>query len=238
VFGQSWRATFVFWALPIVVIALLVLALAPPEKAAAIGAARRWWPNWPAREILRLGSVFAGASAIYFGSNAFLPGYLSETGRADLISPALTALNVGQLPASLLLIVFARYLERRAWPFVFAGVLCLACLGAIVATAGAVTVASAAVLGFAAGAAFALGLTLPPLLSAPDEVARVSAAMFTFSYTSALVVSVLSGAAWDLTGDARFAFLPVALAGLPAILLVPTMRFDRAAIGGEKERSR
>jgi len=104
-------------------------------------------------------------------------------------------------------------------------------------TAGAVTVVSAGVLGFAAGSAFALGLTLPPLLSAPDEVARVSAAMFTFSYASALVVSVLSGAAWDLTGEARFAFLPVALSGLPAILLVPTMRFERAAYRSQKERS-
>ena len=236
--GESWRAIFVFWAVPIVVIAVLVLTLAPAEKAAATSGVRpRWWPNWPAREILRLGSVFAGSSAIYFGSNAFLPGYLSETGRADLISPALTALNTGQLPASLLLIFFGRYLERRAWPFVFAGLLCLACIGAIVATAGAVTVLSAGVLGFSAGAAFALGLTLPPLLSAPDEVARVSAAMFTFSYASALVVSVLSGAAWDLTGDARFAFLPVALSGLPAILLVPTMSFERAAVSGKQARA-
>jgi MFS transporter, CP family, cyanate transporter len=235
--GESWRAIFAFWAVPIVAIAALVLMLAPREEAAAVGSRPRWWPQWPAREIFRLGSVFCGASAIYFGSNAFLPGYLSETGRADLISPALTALNTGQLPASLLLIFFARYLERRAWPFVFAGLLCLACIGAIVTTAGAVTVVSAGVLGFAAGSAFALGLTLPPLLSAPDEVARVSAAMFTFAYASALVVSVFSGAAWDLTGDARFAFLPVALSGLPAILLVPTMRFERAAYRAEKERS-
>ena len=100
------------------------------------------------------------------------------------------------------------------------------------------TVAGAAVLGFAAGTAFALGLTLPPLLSTPAEVARVSAAMFTISYASALVISVLSGAAWDLTGEARFAFLPIALIGLPSILIVPTMRFERVASGGaERERS-
>jgi CP family cyanate transporter-like MFS transporter len=235
--GQSWRAMFVFWAVPIAAIALLVAIIAPRERGAGGAASSRWWPNWPAREILRLGSVFTGASAIYFGSNAFLPGYLTEVGRADLISPALTALNAGQLPASLLLILFARHLERRAWPFVLAGVICLACIAGIVTTAGAVTVASAAILGFAAGAAFALGLTLPPLLSAPDEVARVSAAMFTFSYTSALVVSVVSGAAWDLTGSARFAFLPIALAGLPSILLMPTMRFERKPIVGAERKS-
>jgi MFS transporter, CP family, cyanate transporter len=226
-FGQSWRATFVFWAVPIVVIALVFLAGAPREAAARVAVSARWWPHWPVREILRMALVFGGSSALYFASNAFLPGHLSEANRADLISPALTALNLGQLPASLLLIAFARRLERRAWPFVIAGVLSLAAIAGIVATASAVTVASAALLGFSAGGAFALGLTLPPLLAPPQEVARVSAAMFTISYGVAVVVSVLSGVAWDLSGVERFAFLPIAFAALPIILLAPTIKFDR-----------
>ena len=100
--GESWRATFVFWAVPIVAIALLVMATAPREASGRVSMPARWWPAWPARDIWRLGLIFAGSSAVYFGSNAFLPGYLSEAGRSDLISPALTALNLGQLPASLL----------------------------------------------------------------------------------------------------------------------------------------
>lgn len=230
--GDSWRATFVFWAAPIAIIAVLVMAVAPREAGAAAAVSQRWWPDWPARDIWRLGLIFGSASALYFASNAFLPVYLNEAGRSDLISAALTGLNFGQLPASLLLIAFARRLERKIWPFMLAGVLSIASIVGIVATASAATVASAAVLGFAAGGAFALGLTLPPLLSAPHEVARVSAAMFTISYTSALVVSVLSGAAVDLAAAARFAFLPVALAALPLIVLVPTLRFDRAPHGG------
>ena len=123
--------------------------------------------------------------------------------RSDLISPALTALNFGQLP--------------------------VVGLAGVAATASIITVACAAVLGFAAGAAFALGLTLPPLLSTPGEVARLLAAMFTISYAVTVLVSVLCGAAWDLTGTARVAFLPMALAVLPSILLAPTIRFDRKA---------
>jgi CP family cyanate transporter-like MFS transporter len=90
------------------------------------------------------------------------------------------------------------------------------------------TVASAGVLGFAAGGVFALSLTLPPLLSAPGEVARVSAAMFTISYSAAVAVSLLSGIAWDVAGTARFAFLPIAISTLPLVLLVPTIRFARS----------
>lgn len=225
--GASWRATFIFWALPIGAIALLVFAAAPRESAAATAVSPRWWPDWPARDIWRLGLIFGSASAFYFASNAFVPGYLTEAGRTDLISPALTALNSGQLPASLLLIFFARRLERRIWPFVAAGAVGLASVGVMAFTASAATVAAAAVLGFAAGGAFVLGLTLPPLLCAPHEVARVSGAMFTISYAVAVAVSVVSGVAWDLAGSARFAFLPVALAGLPLLLLAPTLSFER-----------
>lgn len=215
------------WAVPIAAIALLVLIMAPRQERGRAGGSSRWWPDWPARDVWRLGLIFGGVGPLYFGSNAFLPGYLSEAGRPDLISPALTALNLGQFPASLLLVGFARRIESRAWPLMLAGVLGLAGLAGVAATASIVTVVSAAVLGFAAGAAFALGLTLPPLLSTPGEVARVSAAMFTISYAGTVVVTVLCGAAWDLTGTAGVAFLPIALAVVPSILLAPTIRFER-----------
>ncbi len=231
--GESWRATFVFWAVPVFAIALLVLAVAPREKSAGVAAPTRWWPDWPARDIWRLGITFASASALYYASNAFLPGHLAEAGRADLINPALTALNLGQLPASLILIGFGRQIERKVWPFVTTGLLSIVCITVIVVTANAFAViASTGVLGFVIGAAFALCLTLPPLLSTPHEVARVSAAMFTISYASAMVVSVLSGAAWDFFGAEGFAFLPIGLSALPLILLAPTIRFDRRQSSG------
>ena len=66
-------------------------------------------------------------------------------------------------------------------------------------------------------------------MTEPSDVARMSAAMFTISYSEGLFVAVLSGAAWDLTGSPRFAFLPMALA-LSALLVVPLfIRFRRAA---------
>ncbi len=229
--GESWRATFVLWAVPIAGIALLVLMMSPRQERAHADVSSRWWPDWPARDIWRLGLIFGGVGPLYFASNAFLPGYLSEAGRPDLISPALTALNFGQFPASLLLMGFARRVESRAWPFVLAGAIGLAGLAGVATTASIFTVASAAVLGFAAGAAFALGLTLPPILSTPGEVARVSAAMFTISYAITVLISVLCGAAWDLTGTARFAFLPIALAVLPSIVLAPTIPFYRKPSG-------
>jgi CP family cyanate transporter-like MFS transporter len=227
--GDSWRATFVLWAAPCLVIALIVLLAAPRERRTAVRAAPRWFPDWPAREVWRIGLIFSSGSTLYFGSNAFLPGYLTQAGRADLVSPALTALNLGQIPVSLLLIAFARRLEGKAWPLIASGALSVLSIFGIVETAGPATVAFAAALGCFAGGGFALGLTLPPLLSPPSEVARVSAAMFTISYAGAMIVSVISGFAWDLSGSARFAFLPIALSALPSILLTLTIKFPRKA---------
>ncbi len=224
--GGSWRATFVLWAIPIAAIALLFMVMAPRATTPA-ATTSRWWPAGSTREILRMAVIFAGASALYYGSNAFLPGYLTSAGRPDLVNPALTALNAGQLPASVLLIGLARHLERRVWPFVVTGLVSIGCIAIMMVTANALTVATTAIFGFAIGAAFVLGLTLPPLLSASGEVARVSAAMFTVSYASAMAVAVVGGVAWDLTGVERAAFLPIALSALPLIVLAPTLSFDR-----------
>jgi len=226
-FGQSWRATFFLWAIPVMAIAVVMLVAAPRERIAPASISARWLPDWPAREVWRLGLIFSSGSALYFGSNAFLPGYLSQAGRPDLVSPALTALNLGQIPVSLLMIAFARRLEGKGWPMVVSSTLAVVSIVALVSTAGTATVASAAALGFFAGGGFALGLTLPPLLCPPSEVARVSAAMFTISYAGTMLISVISGFAWDISGSARFAFLPIALSALPSIVLIQTIRFDR-----------
>jgi CP family cyanate transporter-like MFS transporter len=234
-FADNWRATFALWAVPIVAIAAVIFVLAPRDATTAAGgqvsgqASGRWWPDWSAWDVWRLGLIFGGVGPLYFGTNAFLPGHLGEAGRADLISPALTALNLGQLPASFLLIAFSRRVESRAWPFILSSLIGLVGIGAIIATASALTVISAAVVGFAAGSAFALGLALPPLLSRPEEVARVAAAMFTISYGTTVVVSLICGALWDLTANARAAFLPIIIATIVPIVLIPTIRFDRNA---------
>jgi len=175
--------------------------------------------------IWQAGLVLASVNSIYFCCNAFLPGYLAGAGRPDLIGGALTALNFGQLPASFVLLAIVDKVERRAWPFVLCGVVMLACVVGIGATASVWTLFFAGFLGFLGAVVFTLGFALPVLLGDPSDVPRISAAMFTISYSMALVVSVASGAAWDLGGSARFAFVPIALAALLLVFVPSTIRF-------------
>ena len=108
------------------------------------------------------------------------------------------------------------------------GCLILLTLFGAVAAAGPSTPLWAGALGFCFGIALPLGLALPPLLVGPADLARTSAAMFTVSYTVAMVISVLGGAAWDLTGNPVFAFVPIGLSLLPLLVLTPRIRFTRA----------
>jgi CP family cyanate transporter-like MFS transporter len=231
--GGSWRWALAFWAVPLLAIAALTVALAPrlgPWSAGTGSERPRWWPDWRDPVVWQLALILGSANSTYFGANTFLPAYLEGAGRPDLIPRALTALNVGQLPASLLLLGLAGRLERRAWPLIGAGVSAILCVGGIVASAGAWTIIFAAALGFFVAATLVFSLALAPLLQAPADVARTSAAMFAVGYTEAMIISVLGGGAWDLFGSPAFAFLPIAVSLLPLVLLPRSMRFGRVTI--------
>ena len=226
--GGSWQWGFVFWSAPVVVIAALILTLAPASGSTS-NTSRRWWPDWNSHLIWRLGIMLGTTNATYFATNAFLPDYLRGNGQGDWISAALTGLNIGQVPASLLLLAFAHRLERKAWPYVCCGLLCVLSTGGIVFGSGAWVVAAATVQGFANAVILILILALPPLLSAPDDVHRVTAAMFTISYSCAVIVPVISGLVWDLSGIAAMAFAPIAICGIVLVVLAPAINHVKPA---------
>jgi CP family cyanate transporter-like MFS transporter len=200
----------------------MVLLLAPRTKTTA-PVRRRWWPDWNDPLIWRLGIMLGTANAMYFSANAFLPDFLKSIARTDLISPALTALNVGQLPASIILLAVAGRLERKAWPYAVSGALSALGVAAIISGNGTLIVTGAALLGFSAAGTLILALALPPHLAEPDDVHRLTAAMFTISYAVAVIVPILSGATWDLTGNPPLAFVPILACGGFLIWLAPAI---------------
>ena len=215
--GGDWRMSLVAWSAPIAVIAVAIYAGAPRagvHRGAPTALPRRWLPDWHKSLVWRLGGLFCCINAIYFSANAFIPIYLTSAGRPDLISGALTALNFGQLPASLLLLAFAGKLERKVWPYLTSGMLSLLSIAGLVLMVGPATIVWAALLGFSDAAALIVGLTLPALLCPPEDVARTSAGTFTISYGGAVAIAVVSGAAWDLSGVPALAFVPLAICGI------------------------
>jgi CP family cyanate transporter-like MFS transporter len=228
--GGSWRLGFAVWAVPVVLTAALVPIFAPRADAAGAetpAQIRRWWPDWRSPLLWRLGLLFGSNNSIYFTTNAFLSDYLHATGAADLIGPALIALNVGQIPVSFALIAAAGRVENRVWPYTVSGLGVLVGLAGVVFTQGAFVVAAAGLIGLSITLTFVLILALPPMLSAPGDVHRLAAGMFTISYSTAVVVPTASGLAWDLTGLPGAAFAPIAACAVMLVALAPTLPIGR-----------
>jgi len=229
--GGSWRLAFAACAVPCVAIALVLLAFAPRTRdTAAATAPRRWWPDWRSGLIWRLGLMFGANNATYFSTNAFIPDYMHHIGRPELISPALSSLNIGQLPASIILLFCVGRLVGRAWPYAACGVLSIACVLGILFGSGPVIITAAAALGFSGATTLTLMLTLPALVSAPEDVHRTTAAMFTISYSCAVLVPIVSGYAWDTSGIPAMAFVPIGVCNFLLIALAAGIpRYARAA---------
>lgn len=224
----GWRGAVALWSLPVALTAVLAFFVAPRNRTqtAATAQARQWWPDWRSGVIWKLGALFGSVNGTYFATNSYLSDYLRTVGHPELIAPALTALNLAQVPASLFLLAVASRLERRAWPYI-ASALCIPpALAGIAFGSAPVVIASAALLGFAGAVVLVLGLTLPPLLSAPSEVARTSAAMFTISYAGGMLVALVAGLAWDLSGVPAAAFATIALCAV--VMIAATVALKRS----------
>ncbi len=224
---DSWRLSFLIWSVPVLATALFVAVAAPAVRggqSASIAAGRRWWPDWSNPLIWRLGLILGSVNTTYFVTNAFLPDYVIASGRPDLVSAALTAINVGQLPASFLMLGLAGRLVKQPWAYVTTAMLCLLSLGGMILMNGAWIVFWSGLLGFANAITLILAFGMPSVLSAPDDVHRTSAGMFTISYSLAMVVSVLGGWLWDATHLPIAALAPVALCEFVIIGLASTAK--------------
>jgi MFS transporter, CP family, cyanate transporter len=218
--GYDWRASLVAWSVPVFAIAMLAAAHARAHERRAHARPARsglWWPDWRSPLTWRLGFIAGGCSSFYFAVNAFLPDYLRQAGRPDLIGAALSALNWVQIPASFILLAFPGRLMLRRWPLVACGALAGIATVGVVASTGPWIVAWAGAIGFCTAFILILTLALPPMLVDSDHVHSVSAAVFAIGYLCAVVTPVLGGFAWDVTGAPWTAFAP---AGCFAVVIV------------------
>jgi CP family cyanate transporter-like MFS transporter len=231
--GASWRLDLVAWAMPVGAAALMFVLLRPHGAGAIADApsTHRWWPDWSNPLIWLLGFTFGSNNAAYYGANAFLPDLLAGQGRADLVGPALGWLNGGQFAASFALLLVARRLQQRALPYLIFGPLTLVAFVGMVAMSGGWIVFFAGVMGFASAITFALILALPSTLSAPGDVHRTAAGMFTISYSCAVVIPTVSGALWDFTGTPAMAFVPLGLCAVALTVLGCVLSSYRPAPG-------
>lgn len=226
IIGQSWQWSFTVWAAAVAVIACIVFVSAPRAAmaaGAATAASRQWMPDFRNPLIWRTGLLLGSVNASYFSLNGFLPDYLTHTGQQDLIPGALTALNLCQLPASLLLLASADRMVRSVWAYAASGAVCFLSVLMIVFAGGVWVIVGNALIGFFAAVILILVLALAPLISPPGDLHRLTAGVFTISYSLAVIVPIVSGGLWDLSGLPAIAFVPVGICTLLLVGLAPTV---------------
>jgi CP family cyanate transporter-like MFS transporter len=222
----DWRWALALWSV-VVVLTAIAIAIAAPKRGPRPAIPTRWWPSWREGQTVRFGVVMGMASAIYFATNAYIPDFLDQTGRHQLITPTLAIFNGAQLLTAPIVAVWDRLLTGRLGFLGSSALMAVAQVG-IVVTPGAGVLLWAFVLGFAAALAFIVVLTMPPRLAAAGDVHRMSAGVFTFQYAIAFVVPLVAGAVWDATGRAVLAFVPGMIAALVMGWLALSLRIPSA----------
>jgi MFS transporter, CP family, cyanate transporter len=229
--GYSWPGSFALWALPVAATAGLMALCADEAGSAASAPASaplpvRWWPDLRSRQTWQLGLILGGTGGLYFASNALIADYLHAVGRADLVTAGLGALNLGQLPASLLLLAMSRRLSGKS---VIVGVQIVGLLGiaTLLAAGPWLSVIGAGVIGFCCAFTLIVSLALPPRLAAVADVHRLSAGMFAIGYILSCLVPPVGGVIWDATGLPAAAFLAPAMATAIVLIAALSFRFPR-----------
>ncbi len=226
-----WSVALALWSIPVLATAAALVLMTPHVRREEGTPRSAWWPDWHSGLTWKLGFILGGASTAYFAANTFIPDYLRATHHPDLITAALTSVNLCQLPVSFLVGGFPAWFIGRRWPVVAAGLITVVSAAGFLA-GGAWVILFAGTLGFSTAGVFVLLLALPPMLAGKGDVHRLSAAMFTLSYACSFLGSFIGGAVWDATGVPIAAFAPVGVAGIAIVLLVISLRFPSHVKGG------
>jgi len=233
--GGSWEWSFVVWSAPVALTALFFGLTVRQRPRAHITEAPRWWPDWRGALPWQLGLMLGGTGGAYFFANTFIPDYLYAIDQPALVGPCLAAVNFGQIPASVFVLMFAGRLTGSRAVFIVSPLLGFLGLAGLLSANPVVLVAAAGWLGFCCGTQLILSLALPPLLAAAHDVHRLSAAMFAIGYFVSFVMQPIGGMIWDATGVPASSFvaggLSIALV-LGAALTLPVTDPLRTARAG------
>ena len=221
--GGSWRLDLVLWAIPAILIPPAFYLLSPKNgggMAADRAIGGKWWPDWRDPLVWLLGLTFGSNNSSYFSTNAFLGDFLASQGKPQLLGAAIGWLNGAQIVTPIILLFFAERMHRQAWPFLIFGPILLASFfGLAFVPSTFWIIVNAALVGFTTAITLIATLNLPPLLSAPADLPRTAAGMFTISYTTAIVVPTIGGALWDATGTPWTVFVPLCVCAVVLTVL-------------------
>ena len=232
--GGSWRLDLVLWAVPAVLIVPVFALLSPKSEHTAFAGKDTWRAVVAGLEksadLVSRSDTSAATTAASFPPTPSLATIWRAWAKPISSAPRWAGSTARRSLRPSCSLLAAKQTERRAWPYLIFGPALLASFLVLIFVPTDLAIAvAAALVGFTTAMTFPTTLALPPLLTAPADVPRTAAGMFTISYTTAIIIPTISGALWDATGKAWTAFVPLCVCAVALTVFGAAVTQSRSA---------
>lgn len=209
--GGDWRFALMLWAVPILLIAVLVTFKRLPDEASASEgvylAHADSLPRWNDPRVWQYGMLLASSVVAFFVINAYCGSVLQARGEADALGDLLLAYNVTPLLASLAVLKAPHWIGSRNAVGISAVFAAIGLAGFIILD-GWPSWISAVLAGFAATVELILLVSLPPTVAKGRAVTRLSAGMTLIGFSVAFLLPLIGGWLADWAGRVEIALIP------------------------------
>ena len=212
--GGDWPLALVFWAVPVTLIAVLVMVARLPQDRGSSSpdnvpglSQKGALPRWNDTRVWQYGVLLGSSIVSFYVVNAYAGSVLQARGETDALGGFYFAYNAMPLLGSLAILIAPHWIGSRG-PIAVAALITAIGMAGFVVLEGWASWISALVVGFAATVQLILLTSLPPSISTGIAVTRLSAGMTLIGFTVAFLLPLIGGSLAEATGRIDFALLP------------------------------
>jgi CP family cyanate transporter-like MFS transporter len=221
--GGDWRLALVLWAIPVTLIALLIMvARLPQERGSSApetlpGLSRKGaLPRWNDARVWQYGVLLGSSVVSFYVVNAYAGSVLQARDETDALSGFYIAYNAMPLLGSVAILIAPQWIGSCR-PVAIAALITVIGLTGFVVLDGWASWASALVVGFAATVQLILLTSLPPSIATGVAVTRLSAGMTLIGFTLAFLLPLIGGSLAEATGRIEAALIPAIIFMIAAL---------------------
>ncbi len=212
--GGDWRFALVLWAIPIVLIAILVIFVRSPKGQSDTDAIEltcfppsKSLPKWNDASVWQYGLLLASSAVAFLAINAYSGILLRARGETEALGGLLFAYNATPLLASFIVLTSPKWIGYRT-PIAVSALLSAAGMAGFVFLEGWASWAAALVTGCASTVKLILLVSLPPAISRGNAVTRLSAGMTLIGFTITFGLTLIGGWMADRVGWTEMSLVP------------------------------
>ncbi len=207
----DWTMVLILWAIPILLITLLVVMMKTPPGAidnVAIEAAdSATFPNWKDKRLWQFSILYTNSIIAFFIINAYCGSILRQRGEIEALEEFLFGYNAMPLLGSLLILAKPKWVGYRN-PIGMAALCALLGLAGFTFFTGWLSWIAACITGFSATVMLILLLSLPPYIATGKAVTRLSAGMTLLGFSLSFALSLVGGWLADISQVNHMALIP------------------------------